>query len=118
MAKRLIDAMTLVTKISKRAMPLLSGRSPQDVYNAILECIAEAPTVDMVCKSWVPVTEQLPEKGVRVLCIGKRGAMFIGEPSHSISVSNGSVYCYVPNARAGREATHWMPLPEPPKEVT
>ena len=43
--KRLIDAMHLVTKISRR----VRGMSiPQDIYDGVLECIADAPTIDAV----------------------------------------------------------------------
>lgn len=64
---------------------------------------------------WIPVTERLPEKGNLVLCIGKKGGMFLA--SGMTLFSDGSCWCSVPNARSGRNATHWMPLPEPPKEV-
>lgn len=67
---------------------------------------------------WIPVTERLPEGGELVLCIGKRGGMFLGYPSKFLSVSDGSIYCSVPNARSGRHATHWQPLPDPPEEMT
>ena len=71
--------------------------------------IEEAPAV----QQWIPVTERLPERDARVLCIGQRGGMFLGEcPS---LFSDGTAYFYVPNARRCRFATHWMPLPEPPK---
>ena len=47
--KRLIDAMDTVTKISKKVQPLLqNGCSAQELYDAVLEGIAEAPTVDAV----------------------------------------------------------------------
>ena len=53
--KRLIDAMPLVTKISRR----VRGMSiPQDIYDGVLECIAEAPTVDaveVVHGRWIPI---------------------------------------------------------------
>jgi hypothetical protein len=65
---------------------------------------------------WIPVTERLPEKDVLVLCIGARGGMFLGR-SPSL-FSDGTAYFVVPNARSCRYATHWMPLPEPPKEST
>lgn len=69
---------------------------------------------------WIPVTERLPEDETLVLILCKNGAMFVG-------------YCgkqYVDKERRwhiktalnstkllnlGR-VTHWMPLPEPPKE--
>ena len=47
--KRLIDAMDTVTKISKRVtQQIAQGCHPQRVYAEVLNCIAEAPTVDAV----------------------------------------------------------------------
>lgn len=43
--KRLIDAMQLVTKLSKM---VLNEKSARKVYDNALYCIAEAPTVDAV----------------------------------------------------------------------
>ena len=68
------------------------------------------------CNSWIPVTERLPEEDVLVLCIGKKGGMFLGYP---LSYHDDrSAYTHVPNSRHGRYTTHWMPLPEPPVEDT
>lgn len=64
-------------------------------------------------QQWIPVTERLPERGVLVLCIGARGGMFLGRSPYLFS--DGTAYFDVPNARTCRYATHWMPLPEPPK---
>jgi hypothetical protein len=65
---------------------------------------------------WIPVTERLPEKDELVLCVGKKGGMFLGE-IHPFLVGGerNEVYCYVPNSRSGRYAIYWMPLPTPPK---
>jgi histone H3/H4 len=47
--KRLIDTVDTVTKISKKVQPLLRiGGSTRELYDTILGCIAEAPTVDAV----------------------------------------------------------------------
>ena len=47
--KRLIDAMNTVTKLSKRVSALIQcGAHPTEVYNVVLDTIAEAPTVDAV----------------------------------------------------------------------
>ena len=43
--KRLIDAMQLVTKLSKTVLGVKSARK---VYDEVLRCIAEAPTIDTV----------------------------------------------------------------------
>ena len=84
------------------------------------------PTVEMVAdhliangvtvNEWISVKDRLPEKDKLVLCVGKKGGMFLGE-IHPFLVGGerNEVYCYVPNSRQGRYATHWMPLPQPPK---
>lgn len=46
---RLIDAMDYVTQISKKVQPMLRiGCSTRKLYDTILGCIADAPTVDAV----------------------------------------------------------------------
>ena len=43
--KRLIDAMDIVTKISKKVTPLIeANEDPKRVYDEVLKVIAEAPT--------------------------------------------------------------------------
>lgn len=64
---------------------------------------------------WISVSERLPEPNTLVLCVGKKGGMFLGEPRRVFQ--DKTAHTYVPNARHPRFATHWMPLPEPPKEV-
>ena len=62
---------------------------------------------------WIPVAERLPEHGKVVLVCGKRGAVYTAwcnslykNPGwHKLNSRNH--YC---------DPTHWMPLPEPPKE--
>lgn len=62
---------------------------------------------------WTPVTERLPEEGDRCLCRIKSFA-FPGSSYQSIlrydkyGFADGSIY--------EEGVTHWMPLPEPPKE--
>ena len=60
---------------------------------------------------WISATEQLPDDYVSVLCYcstdGKYG---YGECSQN---NNGTVFWYGLN---GMKPTHWMPLPQPPKE--
>ena len=64
-------------------------------------------------KRWIPVTERLPELGDRCLCLVKSFA-FPGCKYHSIlqydklGFIEGCIYT--------DDVTHWMPLPEPPKE--
>lgn len=69
---------------------------------------------------WISVEERLPERGTWVLCCGAKGGLFLSDwlIPHNINTNDNTVYCSVPNARSGRYAKYWMPLPEPPKEVT
>ena len=68
-------------------------------------------------KRWIPVTERLPKKGTGSVLVVKqfRGKSYvdIGE------VMGGRVYCYSDEycvAPKEHIFTHWMPLPEMPKE--
>lgn len=58
---------------------------------------------------WIPVTERLPEPLVNVLALYGDGRMDIDWVDHE-----GCFVCE--NLYDG--VTHWMPLPEPPEEVT
>jgi len=65
---------------------------------------------------WISVEERLPEKGEWVLCCGAKGGLFLSDwlIPFNVNSKDRSVYCSVPNARQGRYAKYWMPLPEPP----
>jgi Protein of unknown function (DUF551). len=66
---------------------------------------------------WISVKDKVPDEGKLVLCAGSKGGYFLGVnyicPQMNDCVS---IYMDVTNARIGRNATYWMPLPEPPKE--
>ena len=96
----------------------LDGQFANAVTEAVALLIGQGERITELEEQnlWVPVTERLPERGNLVLCIGKKGGMFLA--SGMTLFSDGSCWCSVPNARSGRNATHWMPLPEPPKEDT
>lgn len=59
---------------------------------------------------WIPVSERLPESEVRVLTIRADGAIEIECIFADVewAFGNGPM----------DEVTHWMPLPESPKEIT
>ena len=66
---------------------------------------------------WIPVSERLPETiHEYVLCCGEKGGQFVGWIGEGRIVS-GKARAFQ-NGGTGRYITHWMPLPEPPKEET
>ena len=70
---------------------------------------------------WIPVTERLPDVDKKILLLCKNGAMFVGvRGSYYGGTEHRFKVCTALNStkllNKGR-VTHWMPLPEPPKEV-
>ena len=64
-------------------------------------------------QKWIPVTERLPEKDVRVLVWmqdNEEGYTKMDTDRWSCTMEQG--YHWI---RWGKSVTHWMPLPEPPK---
>lgn len=64
---------------------------------------------------WIPVTERLPEKNNQwVLCLCVSGAIEVLKFDYTMWNWDAQYpgRCYMENY-----VTHWMPLPEPPKEV-
>lgn len=63
---------------------------------------------------WISVKDRLPEVRVPVLTYGRKGAVGIGFIQPTSVTPDGKVYFY---PRYGDHLpTHWMPLPEPPKD--
>ena len=64
-----------------------------------------------MCK-WILPEQQMPKEGVKVICCGEKGGVYIGE----MFIRKGEVEWYSP----GKFKPHpiaWMPLPEPYKKV-
>ena len=61
---------------------------------------------------WIPVSERLPVDDREVLCFTKREYYWIARWNYCDDRmwSDGEMWC------SESEVTHWMPLPEPPKE--
>ena len=57
-------------------------------------------------RRWIPVTERLPDKPMKCLVYTKRGECC----GYDMACYNQGFYLQYANV------THWMPLPEPPKE--
>lgn len=79
------------------------------LYRLADHLIANGVTV----RRWIPVTEWLPEVGKVVLVCGSRGGIYTayleseGRLPSWHKLNSKTHYC---------DPTHWMPLPEPPKE--
>ena len=72
----------------------------QDLRRENAELKASAP-------KWISVDDRLPEQGEEAICINADGDMMIGKYTEW-----GWMFpCYF------EELTHWMPIPQPPKEV-
>lgn len=66
-------------------------------------------------QQWIPVKDRLPEAGGYVVCIAKRNPFSRFMPMVARIEKNGWVNPITDQYIS--EVTHWMPLPEPPKEV-
>lgn len=74
----------------------------------IIDC---APTVD----EWIKCSERLPEDGERILIYVHLASHESVQPDTRIEDGG---YMYLDSGYSfGKEVTHWMPIPEPPKEV-
>lgn len=63
--------------------------------------------------NWIPVTERLPEYPRDVLIWKKNAGTYIGYYNNLDEFK-----CWMMDAgKKVTNVTHWMPLPEPPKEV-
>ena len=70
---------------------------------------------------WIPVTERLPDKCIPVLvCFDFKGrkSVDVADLWSDGGFHNYSDEYLTPEGRKYRKGTHWMPLPEPPKEET
>ena len=73
----------------------------EDIYNWVGK--------DVTVQQWIPVTERLPENNTRnVVC-------YI-DPIDGEKTVSSDVFWKERWVRFGEYVTHWMPLPEPPKE--
>ena len=72
-------------------------------------------------QKWIPVTERLPERGKKVLCYHKFSGEEWTDWEDTIAENTFNGFCVGGERKAvwdwqGDFVTHWMPLPEPPKE--
>jgi hypothetical protein len=117
--RRPIDALDLVIKMGKAALPLIrSNCKPQEMYEAMLDVIAAAPAVSVEQK-WTPVSDP-PKKSGRYLIYTTKYFVpdHIGDPDH---IDGMEISGYHPQfgflSDNGLHAKYWSYLPTEPKEV-
>lgn len=64
---------------------------------------------------WISVEDRLPQEGVKVLTLDKWG--HIRDRNLQKYWTGDKAYFRPDGMEPGRDITHWMPLPEPPKET-
>ena len=85
------------------------------VRGTIEDCrraVGEMPEED----GWIPVTERMPEKQGRFICTYKFNS---NSEMQFVGVLEYYVFCkdqHWQHESSGVIVTHWMPMPEPPKE--
>lgn len=114
---RMIDADKLTETINK-ALETPCYNAYQDGYdaalNTLLDYIADMPTIP--APQWISVEDRLPEESKEVLIYlpkydSVEAASFFTFPSLNLKE-----WAQGEDALRLDEVSHWMPMPEPPKE--
>ena len=111
---RLIDADALLGKLKDIDITTFSALIEEQrtvafyVYCKVCQAIEKMPIIDAV-PAWVSVKDRMPEENVPVLVWELQGFAYVDV------YKDGVWEVGTPNLA---KFTHWMPLPEPPKEVT
>jgi len=108
---------TYCTSDGEPVTTIISRAVDEEVIGIVADALLADGWIRPPCKVgqevWVPVTERLPEDGVRVLALHDDGVVRIG-------ISRGYFPAVVTKSHTKTfgfaEVTHWMPLPQPPKE--
>jgi hypothetical protein len=66
---------------------------------------------EMVSMHWINVKDRLPNEAFWILCGGSK----IGSVDHGCLI-DGKFYMHGEKDKPMKWVTHWMPLPEPPKD--
>ena len=116
-------------ELRKKLIELLSGDMCKDCYcedcehenneKACIEHIKSRMADHLIAngvtiQKWIPVTERLPERGQIVLVCGNRKGIYTAE----FRIDGKYPYFHKLNSKTHWcKPTHWMPLPEAPKEA-
>ena len=104
MADKIIDPAPVIKRLANRCLAVKGMECT--ILGEVIDMLRAEPAV----MEWIPVTERLPESDVVVLVCGSRGGVYTAYmhcPGYWHKLNSKSHYC---------NPTHWMPLPEPPKE--
>ena len=85
----------------------------EQAYRNGYEAGVKSVTDNNVGGKWIPVTERLPKVDEIVMCY-RTGKMFLGTYLGANYAPDVAAFKSAEDYYA-RGATHWMPLPEPPK---
>jgi hypothetical protein len=85
----------------------------KDTDDARLVCDAINAINALTKPRWIPVAKRPPERGENVLVANKRGKQWDIDKAWLSCYGSGFDRC---GKRPLYHVTHWMPLPEPPKE--
>ncbi len=99
-------------------LDFLDWDSAYDTADYLLESGVTFATDNNVGSKWIPVTERLPEKEGTYIVHTLSGCVTTARfyPERDLCNYRGEFIRHE-LGRFHRNATHWMPLPEPPKEV-
>lgn len=86
----------------------------------VLDAVEDFPAADAIAElskpRWIPVTERLPSYGDWVLGIGPKKGYYVCEYRGIVHWSSEGYDPWFSAKGSSVTITHWMPLPEPPKE--
>ena len=111
-------------------MKRLTGRAPDGTAylynmggtNAAIDRLAAYEDTglepeEISIRRWIPVMERVPEELEDVLCCTDEGYIVLGWLVENPKMTTTGYECASSDGFV-RNITHWMPLPEPPEEVT
>ena len=125
MSEPLIEKNPIILAFMQKQKPIpyslmslkLDENAKEQVYNkALIECaeiVLKAPTIDSVpaAPRWVRCEERLPDDSRDVIIFHTSGIVGVG------SFIRPNWYQWYSGGGLPVDVTHWMPLPEPPKEA-
>ena len=108
----------LVNRLRRYTMGCVAYKLDSDFAAAVQDAAdAIEELTDNNVGKWIPVTERLPEHLTSVIVHRKDGGIFIWEYFDTSPTDE----CWIDdsmNVYSFYDVTHWMSLPEPPKEET